>query len=62
MKRLFRRKLKMLNVLVRFLRAKSKDYHLNPDRIGVFGHSAGGHLAALLGTSGGVKEFEGTGG
>ncbi|MBI5384826.1 MAG: alpha/beta hydrolase [Verrucomicrobia bacterium] len=47
---------------LRFLRAKAKDYHLNPDRIGVWGPSAGGHLAALLGTSGGVPEFEGRGG
>ena len=47
---------------IRFLRAKAKEYHLDPDRIGVWGHSSGGHLAALLGTSGGVKELEGSGG
>lgn len=47
---------------VRFLRAKAKEYHLDPEQIGVWGPSAGGHLAALLGTSGGVKELEGTGG
>lgn len=44
---------------VRFLRAKAKDYGIDPDRIGVWGGSAGGHLAALLATSGGVKELEG---
>jgi acetyl esterase/lipase len=47
---------------IRFLRAKAKEYNLDPDRIAVWGSSAGGHLAALLGTSGGVKELEGTGG
>lgn len=43
---------------VRWLRANAKQYHLDPDRIGVTGHSAGGHLASLLGTSVGVKDFE----
>ncbi len=47
---------------IRFLRAQCKKYNLNPDRIGVWGSSAGGHLVALLGTSGGVAELEGTGG
>jgi acetyl esterase/lipase len=47
---------------IRFLRAKAKEYHLDPDRIGVWGSSAGGHLVALLGTSANVKELEGTGG
>jgi len=47
---------------VRFLRAHSKQYGINPGQIGAIGLSAGGHLAALLATSGGVKELEGTGG
>jgi acetyl esterase/lipase len=47
---------------IRFLRAKAKEYNIDPDRIGVWGHSAGGHLAALLGASGGIKELEGEGG
>jgi acetyl esterase/lipase len=38
---------------VRFLRAHAAEYHLDPNHIGVWGMSAGGHLAALLGTSGG---------
>jgi len=46
---------------VRWLRANASTYHLDPDHIGAWGHSAGGHLAALLGTSGGVRELEGTG-
>src|SRR5204863_8661059 len=46
---------------VRWLRANASTYHLDPDHIGVWGYSAGGHLAALLGTSGGVPELEGSG-
>jgi acetyl esterase/lipase len=46
---------------VRWLRANAAQYNLEPDRIGVWGFSAGGHLAALLGTSGGVPELEGDG-
>ena len=46
---------------VRWLRANASKYNLDPDRIGVWGFSAGGHLAALLGTSGGVPELEGGG-
>jgi acetyl esterase/lipase len=44
---------------VRFLRANAKQYNIDPKRVCAMGHSAGAHLAALLGTSGGVKELEG---
>jgi acetyl esterase/lipase len=44
---------------IRWLRANAKTYNLNPDRIGVWGASAGGHLVALLGTSGGTPDLEG---
>ena len=43
---------------IRWLRAHAKEYGLDPDRFGVWGSSAGGHLVALLGTSGGVEEFD----
>lgn len=36
---------------IRFLRANAKDLAIDPNRIGIFGHSAGGHLCALLGVS-----------
>jgi len=44
---------------VRFLRANGAKYGFDGSRIGVWGASAGGHLAALLGTSGDVKALEG---
>jgi len=47
---------------IRWLRANAAKYHLDPDHVGVGGDSAGGHLVALLGTTGGVKDLEGSGG
>jgi acetyl esterase/lipase len=44
---------------VRFLRAHADKYHLDADRFGVGGDSAGGHLAAFVGTSGDVATMEG---
>jgi len=37
---------------VRYLRANAGPLHVAPDEIGAWGHSAGGHLVALLGTAG----------
>jgi acetyl esterase/lipase len=45
---------------VRWLRAHADKYNLNPNRIAAWGSSAGGHLVALLGTSGDVPQLEGT--
>jgi len=36
---------------VRFIRQHAREYGVDPDRIGVFGSSAGGQLALLLGTT-----------
>ena len=47
---------------VRFLRANAKEYGIDRNKIGAIGHSAGGHLVALLATSTGVPELEGNGG
>ncbi|MEQ9408003.1 MAG: sulfatase-like hydrolase/transferase [Fuerstiella sp.] len=47
---------------VRFLRANAKEYGIDAARIGAIGLSAGGHLTALLATSGGAEVLEGDGG
>lgn len=42
---------------IRWLRAQSKKYGVDPEHVGVVGGSAGGHLSALVGTAGGKKAF-----
>jgi acetyl esterase/lipase len=43
---------------VRWLRANAEKYNLDPNRFGAWGESAGGHLVALLGTTGETDEFD----
>jgi acetyl esterase/lipase len=43
---------------VSFLRNQSERFHLDPNRFGAWGSSAGGHLVAMLGTTGDVDVFE----
>ena len=43
---------------VRWLRANAKKYRVDPNRIGVTGGSAGGHLAQFLGVTADVKQFD----
>ena len=45
---------------VRWLRANADELGYDATRIGVAGTSAGGHLALLLGVTGGLKPYEGT--
>ena len=45
---------------LRWLRAHQKELGYDASRVVVAGMSAGGHLAALMGSSGGVTELEGT--
>lgn len=47
---------------VRWLRANAAAYQVDPDRIGVWGMSAGAHLASCLGVFGDTKDLEGHGG
>jgi acetyl esterase/lipase len=47
---------------VRWVRAHAGTYGVVPERIGAIGGSAGAHLIAMLATTSGVKEFEGSGG
>ena len=44
---------------IRYLRKNAQRFGLDPKKFGVWGSSAGGHLVALLGTSGEVSELEG---
>ena len=44
---------------VRWIRANADRYQIDENRIGVFGYSAGGHLAALLGTTKPADQLEG---
>jgi len=45
---------------VRFLRTNAEKYHIDKDRFGALGWSAGGHLACLLGLTDEACGFEGT--
>ncbi|NSW54966.1 MAG: alpha/beta hydrolase [Armatimonadetes bacterium] len=46
---------------IRWIRKYARELNVDPNRIGVWGSSAGGHLVALLGTSIGVQALEGPG-
>jgi acetyl esterase/lipase len=37
---------------VRFIRTHAKEYGVDPERLGIYGGSAGGHLSLMVGTSG----------
>ena len=43
---------------IRYLRAHAADYGIDPTQVAVWGESAGGYLAAMVGTNNGVKKYE----
>jgi len=43
---------------IRFLRAEAHVYHIDPNRIGAIGASAGGHLVSMLGLAGQSAGFD----
>lgn len=47
---------------IRFLRANAARWNVDPDRIGIWGHSAGAHLAALAAATADTGAFAGEGG
>lgn len=44
---------------IRWVRAHAEEWNVNPEKIGVWGSSAGGHLAALCAVTNGMAEFAG---
>jgi acetyl esterase/lipase len=55
---IFPAQIRDVKAAIRHLRANATLYGLDPNRIAVFGSSAGGHLSALAGSSGGVADLE----
>jgi acetyl esterase/lipase len=47
---------------IRWIRANATDLRIDPARIGIWGHSAGGHLASLAALTGDLPELEGDSG
>lgn len=47
---------------VRWIRENAPKYHMDTKRVVAMGGSAGAHLVALLGSTAGMPEFEGSGG
>lgn len=43
---------------IRFIKANAKKYQLNPNKIAVWGGSAGGHLSAMVGVTSHLSLFE----
>ncbi len=50
-----------IKAAIRWVRKNAAKYNLNEDKIVVAGHSAGGELAAMMGATNNMKEFEGDG-
>lgn len=48
-----------IKAVVRWIRAHADKLEIDPARVGIWGHSWGGTLTALMGATGGVKELEG---
>lgn len=49
-----------IKAAIRFLRARQAELKIDAERVVIAGSSAGGHLAALVGVTNGVKSLEGT--
>lgn len=47
-----------IKAAIRYLRAHAERYRIDPDRIGVMGESAGGHLTGMTAVTGDRKEFD----
>jgi acetyl esterase/lipase len=49
-----------IKAAIRFLRSQAKRYGYDAERVGILGASSGAHLAAVVGTSNGRSELEGS--
>ena len=47
-----------IKAAIRYLRANANKYHIDPDRIGIMGESAGGYYSYMVGVTGSTKEFD----
>lgn len=54
----FPQPLEDVKAAIRYLKTHAKQYNINPNKIGVFGGSAGGYLSAMAGTTTGSKQFD----
>lgn len=43
---------------IRYLRANADEFGIDPEHVAIMGESAGGYMAAMVGTSNGVKKFD----
>jgi acetyl esterase/lipase len=48
-----------LKAAIRWVRANAADLGIDPGKLGIWGHSAGGHLAAMAALTGDLAELEG---
>jgi acetyl esterase/lipase len=46
-----------IKTVVRWIRAHAKEYQVNPDKIGAYGNSSGGHLALMTGLTGKEDQY-----
>ncbi|WP_046215536.1 alpha/beta hydrolase [Paenibacillus wulumuqiensis] len=54
----FPAQLEDVKTAIRFLRTHAEEYGIDAEHVGVWGHSAGGHLAALAGVTGSQPEWD----
>ncbi len=54
----FPQPLEDVKAAIRYLKANGEKFNIDPHRIGVMGGSAGGYLAAMAGTTSGLKDFD----
>jgi acetyl esterase/lipase len=54
----FPQPLEDVKAAIRYLKTHANQFNINPNKIGVFGGSAGGYLSAMAGTTSGIKQFD----